>query len=228
MAPTDRAPAGQAALLWEEPRDATNQAFGVRQIDRPGRRRGVAQPHSAKAAARTATVWWVQGFAEQEDISFKKLAADYEKASGNTLDYAIFPYAPSRQKIVSAITSGEVPDLFTNNPNEILALDSWDDKLLDVTDVIETQKENYTPSALATGLPDDNDGKPVPAQVNVACGLIPKGAKNVDVAKDFLKYLIEPRNCGEYLKGGLGRNIPAMPSIVEEDRWWSDDPHRAA
>jgi hypothetical protein len=44
----------------------------------------------------------VQGFAEQEAVSFKKLVADYEKASGNTLDYAIIPYAPSRQKIVSA------------------------------------------------------------------------------------------------------------------------------
>ena len=39
----------------------------------------------------------MQGFAEQEDVSFKKLVADYEKASGNTLDYAIIPYAPSRQ-----------------------------------------------------------------------------------------------------------------------------------
>jgi hypothetical protein len=27
----------------------------------------------------------------QEDISFKKLVADYKKASGNTLDYAIIP-----------------------------------------------------------------------------------------------------------------------------------------
>jgi hypothetical protein len=30
-----------------------------------------------------------------------------------------------------------------------------------------------------------------------------------------LKYLSELKNCGEYLKGGLGRIIPAMPSIVE-------------
>jgi hypothetical protein len=42
--------------------------------------------HIANAAVTTATVWWVQGFAEQEDVSFKKPMADYEKASGNTLD----------------------------------------------------------------------------------------------------------------------------------------------
>jgi multiple sugar transport system substrate-binding protein len=66
----------------------------------------------------------------------------------------------------------------------------------------------------------------VPSQVNNACGLIPKGAKNVEVAKDFLKYLIQPKVCGQYLKVGLGRNIPAMPSIVKNDHWWLDDPHR--
>jgi multiple sugar transport system substrate-binding protein len=108
------------------------------------------KPFVAKAAAKTATVWWVQGFAEQEDISFKKLVADYETASGNKLDYSIISYAPSRQRIVAAITSGEVPDLFQNNPAEILALYAWDDKLVDVTDVVETQKTNFTPSALSS------------------------------------------------------------------------------
>ena len=51
----------------------------------------LARPHIASAAAATATVWWVQGFAEQEDLAFKKLVAGYEKASGNTLDYSIIP-----------------------------------------------------------------------------------------------------------------------------------------
>ena len=58
------------------------------------------------------------------------------------------PYAPMRQKIVSAMTSGVVPDLFQNSPTEIIALYAWDDKLVDVTDVVETQKEEYTETAL--------------------------------------------------------------------------------
>src|SRR6266516_6602730 len=76
----------------------------------------LAQPYIANAAATTATVWWTQGFAEEEDISFKKMVADYQKASGNTIEYSIMPYAPLRQKIVSAVTSGVVPDLFQNTP----------------------------------------------------------------------------------------------------------------
>ena len=48
----------------------------------------LARPYIAHAAATTATVWWVQGFAEEEDVSFKKIVADYEKVSGNTITTA--------------------------------------------------------------------------------------------------------------------------------------------
>ena len=368
----------------------------------------VARPYISNAAAKTATVWPVQGFAEEEDVSIKKIFADYEMASGNKIDYTITPYAPHRQKIVSAITSGEVPDIFTANPAEVIALFAWQDKLVDVSDVIATQQESYSEAALLSaqcyngttkkrsfygvptigavlphhiwtslveksghkiadipktwdafydffkevqkglraqgvrnvyglglqittngvdpnatfhywlaayggkdivtkdgkthfddpkikeavikaltnpttaykdgfvpssainwndaddnnafhsklivmdldgtistevaiiknkedyddivvqGLPLDNDGKPVPAQVTHFGGMIPKGAKNVEVAKDFLKYLIQPKITNDYLKIGLGRNIPAFPSVVHGDPWWQEDPHRKA
>jgi multiple sugar transport system substrate-binding protein len=368
----------------------------------------LARPNIANAAATTATVWWAQGFVQEEDEAFKKLVADYERASANKIDYSIIPFAPERQKIISAVTSGEVPDLFQNNPGEIVALFAWDDKVIDVSDVVETQKEEFTETALLSvycynnsekkrsyygvpylsavlpnhvwkslvekagykiedmpktwdayydffkdvqkklrtqgvrnvyglgfqvttngvdpnalfnyfliayggqdivtkdgklhlddpkvkeaaikaliypttaykegfvppsainwndaddnnafhaktivmdldgtistevalyhnkdeydsietmGLPFSNEGKPVPSQSGTGCGLIPKGAKNVAVAKEFLKYLIEPKVNNEYLKVGLGRNIPCMPSIVKDDPWWLADPHRAA
>ena len=34
----------------------------------------LARPYIANAAATTAAVWWVQGFAQEEDVSFKKIA----------------------------------------------------------------------------------------------------------------------------------------------------------
>jgi multiple sugar transport system substrate-binding protein len=368
----------------------------------------LAPPFIANAAAKTAEVWWIQGFAEEEDTAFKKFVADYEKASGNTINYSIIPYAPMRQKIVSAVTSGTVPDLFQSSPVEAITLFAWDGKLVDVTDVVDTQREEYTETALLSaycynskekkrsfygvpyttatlpnhvwrplvekagykmedipktwdayydffkevqkklrdqrmrnvyglgfqlttngndpnnvfnyfliayggegiitkdgklhlddpkvkeavmkalsypttaykegfvppgainwndaddnnafhaktivmdldgtistevaiinnkqdyddivvmGLPLSNEGKPVPAQAANACALIPEGAKNVEVTKDFLKYFIQPKVNDEYLKVGLGRNIPCMPSIVKNDSWWFEDPHRKA
>jgi multiple sugar transport system substrate-binding protein len=368
----------------------------------------LARPHIANAAATTATVWWVQGFVEEEDIAFKKVVDDYHKASGNTIDYSIVPFAPLRQKLVSAVTSGVVPDLVPTTPAEAYVLFAWNDKLTDVSDVIATQKDEYSPTALLSatcynnvekrrsyygvpytsatqphhvwrsmieraglriddipqtfdryydffkevqkrlrargerkvyglgfqvttngndpnnlfnhfliayggagivskdgklhlddtqvreaaikaltypseayregfvppgainwndaddntafhakqivmdfdgtistevaiikdrqdyddvvtmGLPLSNEGKPVPAQVANGIALVPKGAKNPDVAKDFLKYFIQPKVNNEVLKTGLGRGIPAMPSIVKNDHWWFEDPHRKA
>ena len=372
----------------------------------------LARPYVADAAATTAEVWWAQGFIQEEDVAFKKAVADYQKASGNTIELSIVPFAPLRQKIVSAVTSGVVPDLVPSTPGEIIALYAWDDKLVDVTDVVETQKSQYTETALlntycynnvekkrsyygvqfsndvlpnhiwrpliekagytledipktwdafydffkevqkklraqgvrnvyglglntttnggdpnavfnqfliayggegivtkegklhlddpkvreatikaltypataykdgfvppgainwndaddnnafhakqivmdldgtistevavlSQGKKDDyndiltmglalsNDGKPVPSQAGGVAGLIPKGAKNVVVAEDFLKYLIQPNVLNEVLKVGLARRVPAMPAIVKDDPWWLDrqDPHRVA
>ncbi len=368
----------------------------------------LGRPYVANAEAKTAVVWWIQGFAQEEDIAFKQIVEDYEKATGNKIDYTIAPYAPMRQKTVAAITSGEVPDLFQNSPVEMNAVWAWDDKLVDLSDVVATQKDKYTQAALLSancynsitkkrsnylapyqtaslpnhiwkplvekagykmedipktweayydffkdvqkklreqgmrnvyglgfqlttqgndpnnffnywllaygghnlvskdgklhlddpqvrnavikaldvptraykegfvpqsainwndaddnnafhakqlvmdldgtistevaiikkkedyddivvqGLPLSNEGKPVPAQVTNTGGMIPKGAKNIEVAKDFLKYLIQPKVTNDYLKIGMGRNVPAMVHIVKDDPWWSADPHRKA
>lgn len=108
----------------------------------------LARPYIANAAATTATVWWTQGFAEEEDVAFRKLVTDYETASGNKIDYSIVPFAPLREKEISAITSGDVPDIMEFADFELLPTNAWQDKLLDVGDVVATQKSNYMETAL--------------------------------------------------------------------------------
>src|SRR5439155_13377614 len=108
----------------------------------------LARPQIANAAGTTAEVWWTQGFVPEEDVAIKKAIADYQKASGNTIELSIMPFAPLRQKIVAAMQSGIVPDMFPSTPGEIIALHAWDDKLVDLTDVVETQKSQYIETAL--------------------------------------------------------------------------------
>src|SRR5262249_47045040 len=108
----------------------------------------LARPHVAKAAATTAEVWWVQGFAEEEDVAFKKMVAEYEKASGNKIDHSIIPFAPLRQKEVSAMTAGVVPDIMELADFSFLPLNAWDDRLVDVTDIVEPVKSQYIDAAL--------------------------------------------------------------------------------
>ena len=58
----------------------------------------LARPYIANAQAKTATVWWSQGFVPEEDEAFKKMVADYQKLSGNKLDYSIVPFAAERSR----------------------------------------------------------------------------------------------------------------------------------
>ncbi len=356
----------------------------------------LARPYIANAAATTAEVWWVQGFAKEEDTALKKMVADYEKASGNKIDLSIIPFAPLRQKAVAAIQSGVVPDIMEHagsrvcpvelvgrqaprcqrhrrNPEKrfrpdryrlLLSLQrrhekarlysgavadhrvavsylaaagrkgglqdlrsaeylgcfldffmpvqdklradgmrniyaygyqltangvdpiatynafliayggknlvtpdgrlntgdpqvraaaakaieklttpfkkgyvppgvvNWNDAddnnafhaklmVMDFDGTISTEvaiydkKEDY--DAIETrGLPLGNDGKPLTAQVITDGAVIPKGAKNVAPAKEFLKYWIQPKVLNEWLKGGLGRFMLPIPELVQE------------
>ena len=81
----------------------------------------LSRPYIANAVATTATVWQVQGFFPEEDEAFRKVVADYEKLTGNKIDYSIMPFMALNQKAVSALTSGDVPDLvFHDAPDTIL------------------------------------------------------------------------------------------------------------
>jgi multiple sugar transport system substrate-binding protein len=93
----------------------------------------IACPYIANAAAKTATIWWTQGFVEEEDVATKSVVAEYEKASGNKIDLS---------------TGGDVPDIVTANPPEIVALYAYQDKLVDLSGVVETQKALYSETGL--------------------------------------------------------------------------------
>jgi multiple sugar transport system substrate-binding protein len=369
----------------------------------------LVRPYIANAQAKTATMWIAQGFIPQEDAAFRKLVADYEKESGNTINYQIVPFAPLRQKEISAITTGVVPDIMETADFSFGPLQSWAGRLLDLSDIVEAHKSDYSDIALANnyfydnvskkrayyaapwkvaavpfhiwksliveaganpadipktwtkfidffkpmqaklrakgmrrlysygwqavstngvdpinnfyafmiayggqdlitsngqlhagdpkvreaiiraierfssdfnggyvppsaldwndaddnnafhaktiimdfdgtistelalydnkaeydniithGIPLSDEGKPLPAQVGAFGNVIPKGANNVELAKEFVKYTLEPKVLNEYLKGGLGRWAPPYPGLVKSDPFWlrSGDPHR--
>lgn len=373
----------------------------------------IARPHVANAQAKMATAWWNQGFVPEEDASFKAMVADYQKQSGNTIDYSLIPTGPLMQKMVSALTSGDVPDIMSHDTEDatVLPQNAWKDKLIDLSDIVEPLKSQLHPTAylasyyynnvtkkrgayqapfktatlpfhiwssmvekaglkvanapktwdafwdyfkptqeklrsqgmrgvyslglqattngpadgnnlfayflaayggydivtsdgkahlddpkvkegvvksityittafkqgyvppgaldwgdaddnnafhakqlvmdldgtisteiamihdpekyadvVTLGLPKDNSGNEIPSPLTVGGAIMPKGGKNPTVAKEFLHYVIQPKNAGAYLKAGLARWLPAIPSIVKDDPWWTDpkDPHRLA
>ena len=73
------------------------------------------------------------------------MVAEFEKTSGNKIEQSLVPFAPMRQKAVSAIQSGVVPDVIEVLDLWFAGLNVWDDKLLDLTDVVEPQKSQFAP-----------------------------------------------------------------------------------
>src|SRR6266545_3756600 len=187
----------------------------------------LAPPHIARAAATTATVWFAQGFVQDEDVALRKAVADYEKASGNKIELSIIPFAPERQKIISAITSGVVPDILDSNPTEILQIYAWQDRWVDVSDVVEPQKAQFSETALVSGQAYNNVTKKVSQYgVPVRAAVVPchiwrplvekAGFKIEDIPKtwdayfDFFKKVQDNlRKQGERKVYGLGFQVTA-------------------
>jgi hypothetical protein len=57
----------------------------------------LAPPYIANAAATTVETWWNQGYLPEEDVAFRALVADYEKASGDKIDYSLIKRATASE-----------------------------------------------------------------------------------------------------------------------------------
>ena len=109
----------------------------------------LARPFVTNAAATTVSVWWSQGFVPEEDAAFRAMVAEYQKQSGNTIDYSLIPFAPLLQKIVSALTSGDVPDVISHETQSatVIPSNAWKDKLVDLSEIVEPLKSQLHPNA---------------------------------------------------------------------------------
>ena len=101
----------------------------------------LARPYIANAQAKTASVWWVRASSRKRTWRSRsgRRLREGQRQQDRLQHHAV---RAERQKIVSAMTSGDVPDImFHDTPTEaILPQNAWDDKLVDVSDVVETQK----------------------------------------------------------------------------------------
>ena len=113
---------------------------------------------AVQAAGQTVTVWWNQGFYPAEDQAMRDMVAAWEKQSGNKIDLTFYNGSDMPAKIISSITTGEVPDLAYVDNGDFLLLPqaAWNDKLVDVSDVVGTQKSEYSATALTSASLYDN------------------------------------------------------------------------
>ena len=72
------------------------------------------------------------------------------------------------------------------------------------------------------------DGKPFTLRVSVHAGFIPKDSKNKELAKDFVRFILQPENLGQFVKDSHGAFFPVLKESLKDPFFVSADPHRAA
>ncbi len=99
------------------------------------------------------TVWWVKGFYKSEDdalfAAIKKFEAKHPKIKIELSQYPIQDMIP---KTVSALDSGSPPDVAYADVYDFQVTAKWafEDKLEDVSSIIDPLRNTFEPAALAT------------------------------------------------------------------------------
>ncbi len=121
----------------------------------------LAKPNVARAAEKTLTVWWNQGFYAAENQALENIMNRWSKQSGVKVNLSMITGDALDQKVISALTTGDVPDLVYSDHGAAQQLPqaAWAGKLIDVSDVVDTQKHQFSDTALKSSLYWDNIAK---------------------------------------------------------------------
>jgi multiple sugar transport system substrate-binding protein len=76
--------------------------------------------------------------------------------------------------------------------------------------------DNYFNKMATIEWPDGPDGRKPTYMVAVKTIIIPKETKVPDLAKEFIKFVLEPKRFGEYIKGANGRWYPAFKDVASD------------
>ena len=88
--------------------------------------------------------------------------------------------------------------------------------------------DNYFNKSATVEWPDGPDGRKPTYMVAVKTVVFPRASanNNPDLAKAFVKFLLEPRRLAEYIRGTNGRWFPAGWRWCSDRRTWSHRPRR--
>jgi multiple sugar transport system substrate-binding protein len=111
----------------------------------------LATPNLARAVDNQVTVWWSQGFYEQENKAIINAMADWEKRTGTKVNLSFMSDPDLISKLIAGMQTGDVPDLVhcVTADRFLAPRAAWNNQLEDVTDVLETQETELISTALS-------------------------------------------------------------------------------
>jgi multiple sugar transport system substrate-binding protein len=104
-------------------------------------------------AQETLTVWWVKGFYPAEDAALFNVIKKFEaKHKGVKVELSQYPIQDMIPKTVAALDSGNPPDVAYSDVYDFQVTGKWahDDKLEDISSVINPIVSRFEPTALST------------------------------------------------------------------------------
>jgi multiple sugar transport system substrate-binding protein len=104
-------------------------------------------------AQEKLTVWWVKGFYKAEDDAlFAAIKKFEEKNKGIKVDLSQYPIQDMIPKTVAALDSGNPPDVAYADSYDFQVTAKWafEDKLEDITSIINPISARFEPAALST------------------------------------------------------------------------------
>lgn len=116
-------------------------------------------PGAGRAAGTEhLTVWWEAGLYQAEDDALLSLIRRFEAAYPIKVDLSLHAAQQVIPRMTAALDAGKPPDVAFGNALDLQATAQWayDDKLENISDLIEPIRNRFDPAALATTFLYDN------------------------------------------------------------------------
>ena len=109
-------------------------------------------------AQEKLTIWWEKGFYKAEDDALFAVIKRFEDKFKVKVDLSLYATQEVIPKMVAALDSGNPPDVGFGNVLDFQVTAKWayDDKLEDISSVIDPMRAQFEPAALSTTFLYDN------------------------------------------------------------------------
>ena len=95
-------------------------------------------------------VWWIQSFYPAETEALSQIVAEWEKKNNTKVEITFYNDGSVNRDAENALDNGNPPDILFSNTAEFALYPklAWQNKLIDVSDVIEPVRNLFSPIAL--------------------------------------------------------------------------------
>ena len=106
----------------------------------------------SSATQDSLNIWWDKGFNPEEDEALRQLVGNWENKTSKKINLVFYSTDSLGDKIRRSMQAGNPPDVIMSfkaerSPNSRLA---WDNKLVDVSDIVNSVKNKYPKAILQT------------------------------------------------------------------------------